>query len=80
MGMFDTVIFDCPTCGRKLDVQSKAGTCILDSFSQYSVPVEIAIDLENELVYCEKCDLEYKVIPKQEIIKTIEMELVEKDS
>lgn len=78
MGMFDNVIFDCPDCGYKLDVQSKAGYCILDTYSQHSVPVPIAIDIENELVYCEKCDQEFLVKPVQKIIKHIDMELIKK--
>lgn len=56
MGMFDTVQVDCPNCGHELDFQSKAGPCILATYTPNNVPIEIALDLHEEYKWCPKCD------------------------
>ena len=33
MGMFDSVMADCPTCGKALEFQSKEGDCDLNIFN-----------------------------------------------
>ena len=56
MGMFDSVITKCPTCGQRMEFQSKAGERDLHEFNLSSVPPEIAIDLaENPIDCMNKC-------------------------
>lgn len=64
MGMFDTVTFTCPTslCKTEIHVQSKAGQCLLDNYSSFSVPVEIANDIFGDIAYCPACKLSFKVV------------------
>lgn len=53
MGMFDTVYFECPACGREHSVQSKAGRCVLEEYTYRSVPAAIADDLDRQEVVCD---------------------------
>ncbi len=66
MGMFDRVWFRCPECDGSVEVQSKAGKCHLTDYPQSEVPTDIASDIFNEVVYCEKCDTPYTVEFDQE--------------
>lgn len=61
MGMFDSVIVKCPNCKHPVEFQSKAGECILDRFPDYSVPVEIAYDIDGESTMCEECSAEVTI-------------------
>ena len=56
MGMFDAVMFECPICNASMEAQSRAGECILRTFSSVNVPPKIATSLDGELVHCEACD------------------------
>ncbi|MHA2066687.1 MAG: hypothetical protein ACXABY_20130 [Candidatus Thorarchaeota archaeon] len=63
MGVFDSVRFDCPNCKaeKAIEAQSKAGECSLRLFDPRNVPVEIAVDLFNQNVYCYQCNHTYKI-------------------
>ena len=52
MGMFDTVIATCPVCEEEVEFQSKAGDCLLRTYTENFVPVAIAEDLEFEEKEC----------------------------
>lgn len=52
--MFDEVEFPCPDCGRTNSVQSKAGSCSLIRYDVGRVPLNIAADVDGEVVEC-KC-------------------------
>jgi NMD protein affecting ribosome stability and mRNA decay len=56
MGMFDSVMVDCPTCGHKIEHQSKVGDCVLDVFSLENAPYDVAISILNEPEFCRKCE------------------------
>ena len=62
MGMFDSVYFKCPHCGKDTEVQSKAGDCTLDNFWQNRVPPQIAIDLEGDEESCRLCKESFKIV------------------
>ncbi len=55
MGMFDTVIFTCPSCLGEIEEQSKAGDCILAEHNQDAVPVAIAAELNGTRIVCPHC-------------------------
>ncbi len=78
--MFDTVIFKCPNCGKDIEEQTKAGECILRNFNCNEVPINIAIDLFDEVVHCYECGKSYRMtcgsIPPP---VTIKMKLIEFD-
>ena len=54
MGMFDTIHFNCPNCGKRIEAQSKSGPCSLGMHNNQSVPLEVAIDANGHAPY--KCD------------------------
>lgn len=58
MGMFDTITFKCPACGRVNDFQTKSGDCDLSTYSTKSVPVDIAKAIDGRTVFCSHCDYE----------------------
>jgi len=75
MGMFDTITFLCPQCKESLEVQSKAGDCLLNDFNFKEVPILIAEDIKGEKVYCGNCDLSFKIELDDTIPKTVRMRL-----
>jgi transcription elongation factor Elf1 len=55
MGMFDTVEFNCPHCGKALSIQSKAGPRELREFTLDNAPVEVLQDICSESKLCKRC-------------------------
>lgn len=56
MGIFDSVYARCPRCNEPVEFQSKAGDCRLAGYSPESVPMAIALDLDDEWTNCPKCN------------------------
>ena len=61
MGMYDTVYFDCPSCGERLEEQSKAGSCKLHKYFQSSVPASVADSLIHSILVCGECDSRFTI-------------------
>ena len=55
MGMFDSVIVQCPNCGKGMEFQSKAGDCDLISYTLESAPSEILMDIMNDPQFHQAC-------------------------
>lgn len=62
MGVFDSVLCRCPNCDAEIEFQSKAGKCDMTTYSLRSVPIEIAVDLENTLESCSNCGKTYRIL------------------
>lgn len=75
MGMFDEVCFKCPDCEFRVNVQSKAGKCDLKSYNSLEVPVEIANDIDGDVIFCENCGCR-SVVASLVPIKTVPMRLI----
>ena len=65
MGMYDTLCFKCPACNKITTEQSKAGDCLLASYSLDNAPLEIltninAFSKKGEL-YCEHCETQLEL-------------------
>jgi len=75
MGMFDSVFYTCE-CGAFVEWQSKVGHCCLAQYGKNQVPVEIAKDINNDIVRCEKCDRKY-IITIRNNISTVPMDIEE---
>jgi hypothetical protein len=58
MGMFDSLFVECPNCGNTIELQSKAGDCILASYNIDSVPASVLADIaEKESPFmCYQCE------------------------
>lgn len=57
MGMFDTIIYDCPSCGELASSQTKCGPCELNEYNIYDMPITVAVSFaEHGVPYpCEHC-------------------------
>ena len=75
MGLYDTVIFQCPKCFMSIEMQSKAGDCHLRDYDCNSVPGEIAQSLVNEYAHCPLCNESFKVVENNEVPKTVKLKL-----
>lgn len=77
MGMFDSIYFECPECGSEIEEQSKAGDCYLHRYTGDDVPLAIAADIQDNIVWCQnlECGRSW-VIRAVTPIKSIEMKLV----
>ena len=69
MGMFDSLIVQCPECGKDIDFQSKAGDCVLEVYGLDNCPASILGDLANE---SETCECGRVVTMKVQIRATVE--------
>lgn len=57
MGMFDTIVTPCPepNCGGMLELQTKAGPCLLNIYHLEDLPQRILIAEEGETMRCDVC-------------------------
>ena len=42
MGVYDSIMFNCPDCGEVIEAQSKSGPCECVSYNYKKVPLEVA--------------------------------------
>ena len=62
MGVYDTVIVPCPTCGECGEFQSKSGKCLLETYSLDEAPDDILLDVNRHApMRCHKCGTLYSV-------------------
>ena len=47
MGMYDTVMVPCPTCGEPAEFQSKSGDCKLDTYTLEDAPDDVLDDVNR---------------------------------
>lgn len=55
MGLFDTINFQCPNCGRMIQAQSKSGNCDLKEYDVTSVPLSVSSDANRHSPYWCEC-------------------------
>lgn len=75
MGMFDSVMAKCPSCGGEVEFQSKAGRCNLDVYYTEDVPTEIAKDLSGQYENCRKCSFAVRLDIAPRSILTVKMKV-----
>jgi len=75
MGMFDSVMFPCPDCGRHIEAQSKSGPCTLQRHWYTQVPEDVAQDVNRHAPFTCLCG---KVVQSLRIPEkpTIELEVL----
>jgi transcription elongation factor Elf1 len=61
MGMYDTILFNCPACNAEIQEQSKAGKCIMKTYSADSIPLNIAMDIDGNDLLCHECGKHFKI-------------------
>ena len=75
MGMYDSVFFNCPTCGDKIEFQSKSGVCDLKRYKHTSVPAEVAEDM-NSRTNTYPCDCGAKLLLRASVPR-INMQIID---
>lgn len=69
MGMYDTVIIPCPTCGVEHEFQSKGGDCYLRVFTLENCPDDVLGDVNRHSPADCECGTSFKVdIRKRAVI------------
>jgi transcription elongation factor Elf1 len=61
MGSFDSVVVACPKCTSEIEIQSKAGACILKVYNFDNVPKRIARSIEGGVEKCDECGTKFKI-------------------
>ena len=61
MGMYDSVYIECPKCGEQVEFQSKAGECDLTTYNRFTVPANIAMDIEQDIETCRNCNAKVRL-------------------
>lgn len=83
MGMYDTVMVPCPTCGTKHEFQSKSGECLLDIVELDECPDDILANVNRHSPYRCECGAVFEVDIKTKksvlisITEQIELTLLE---
>lgn len=70
MGCFDTIILRCPSCRSRMEIQSKAGPCNLDTYTLSSCPPAILGDLHDYTDQCVNCNRSFVI--KVQCLATVE--------
>jgi DNA-directed RNA polymerase subunit N (RpoN/RPB10) len=56
VGVYDTVMVPCPTCGERVGFQSKSGSCLLETFMLEEAPDTVLLDVNRHApIRCDKC-------------------------
>jgi len=63
MGMFDTVMIMCPSCGKITKQQSKMGECMLREYTLAEAPLAVLSDMkydsDHDGLHCEHCKIKF---------------------
>ena len=58
MGMYDTILFRCPYCGKNSKSQTKAGPRILHEYNLHlPISLEEAFEINGTEVACSECGI-----------------------
>lgn len=72
MGMFDSLVVECPNCRDEIEFQSKSGECMLTIYNKYNISPYVAIGMDYDIIKCGKCKKNIQVefnIPKKVGVK-----------
>lgn len=80
MGMFDTIIIECPECGNEIECQSKSGDCTLKRLSLRRACAkgdEALFDINRHAPHvCNKCgkawEVQVKMMAVAEVVRASE--------
>ena len=65
MGLFDTVMVPCPTCGTRMGFQSKGGPCRLKTYELEDAPSDVLSNVNRHSPHtCSNCGAQFAVHSK----------------
>lgn len=72
MGMFDSVMVNCPKCGHEHEFQSKSGECILDVYTLDDCPNNVMVDVNRHSPYKCDCGIQFMVnVPRRAAVSLV---------
>lgn len=72
MGCFNTVLIDCPHCGKEIEEQSKGGSCLMKSNKLESANVADVMAVSNSPIECYHCEGKLIVKSKITVVTSVE--------
>ena len=63
MGMFNTIIVECPNCGKEIEFQTKSGTKMLERYYIDKVPEEEIQGILGQTERCYECNQIIEIEP-----------------
>jgi len=62
VGMFDRVMAPCPSCGSRVECQTKSGPCCLARYNLEDAPADVLVDVNRHAPHvCEECGTMFTV-------------------
>jgi len=61
MGLYDTLIIECPACGHESEVQVKSGPCQMQVYTKDNAPLNIILDVAGRVLTCKECGADHKL-------------------
>lgn len=61
MGCYDTVVVNCPKCGREHYLQSKGGECLLKEYTLKNCPVDVLSDVNRHAPFNCECGVVFDI-------------------
>lgn len=72
MGIFDTVLVNCPKCGQEHEFQSKSGECFLRTYTLADCPDDVMINVNRHSPKLCDCGMLFQVdIPNRKAVEFI---------
>jgi transcription elongation factor Elf1 len=75
MGSFNTILITCPTCNYRNSVQTKSGSCMMNTYDVRDAPLpdltEVVEEAEEERLLCEQCEKKLQI--RVQKITTVEV-------
>lgn len=68
MGLYDSIIYQCPKCRREVVAQTKSGACLLRYFKLLDAPEDVLDDVNRHAPYTCECGVVLSVhIPSRSV-------------
>jgi transcription elongation factor Elf1 len=61
MSCYNTLIFNCPSCGFDIEKQSKGGNCSLGIYRAEEASLSDLAYIEDEIVTCHICEKSFRI-------------------
>lgn len=72
MGVYDTVLVKCPSCGAEMQFQTKSGPCTLGEYLLHTAPEDVMNDVNRHSpMECHGCNRFWEIKRKYAIVETV---------
>ena len=71
MGIYDTIIVQCPNCGKPYNAQSKSGPCEMREYSLAEAPEDVLVDVNRHAPFECECGCVFEVGENRHVVATV---------